>query len=59
MTRFRLIRRSLNYLKVAAIVVIAEQVSEVLFLGVSLAEHPVVVLAALGALGFPVPGDEA
>ncbi len=52
----RTIRRSITAIKVAALLILAEQALEVLFLGISLAEHPVIVIAALGALGFPTPG---
>jgi hypothetical protein len=58
-SRLKLIRRSLTAVKLASALVLLEQGLEVLFLGVSLAEHPVIVIAALGALGFPVPKDPA
>lgn len=51
------IRGSLTAIKLAAGLVLLEQGLEALFLGVSLAEHPVIVIAALGALGFPVPKE--
>jgi hypothetical protein len=56
-SRLKLIRRSLTGVKLAAAAVLLEQGLEVLFLEVSLAEHPLIVIAALGALGFPVPKD--
>ncbi len=49
------VRRSLTTIKVVAVLVLLEQGSEVLFHGISLAEHPVIVIVALGALGFPFP----
>jgi hypothetical protein len=52
------IQRTLTLAKVAATLVLLEQAAEFLFMGVSLAEHPVVVITALGALGFPVPKKE-
>jgi hypothetical protein len=58
-SRLRLIRRSISAAKAAALFVLLEQAYEVAVLGISLAEHPVIVIAALGALGFPVPKDEA
>jgi hypothetical protein len=51
------IRKGLGAAKVAACFVLLEQGYEVAFLGISLAENPVIVIAALGALGFPVPKD--
>lgn len=56
-SRLKLIRRSITVAKAAAVFVLLEQGLEVLFLGISLAEHPAVVIAALGALGFPVPKE--
>lgn len=53
----RTIRRSIVAFKVAAVAILIEQGLEVLLLGISLAEHPVIVIAALGALGFPIPGS--
>ena len=52
------IRRSITAAKAAALLVLLEQVYEMAVLGISLAEHPVIVIAALGALGFPVPKEE-
>jgi hypothetical protein len=49
------IRRSLQAAKVVACLVLLEQTYEVAVLGVSLAQNPLVVIAALGALGFPLP----
>lgn len=57
-SRMRTVHRSITAIKVVALLVLAEQGLEVAFLGVSLAEHPVIVIAALGALGFPVPSKE-
>jgi hypothetical protein len=48
-------RRSLTLLKVAAAAVLVEQFAEVLVYHLSLAEHPTVIIACLGALGLPVP----
>lgn len=53
------VRRSIRIGKIAAILVLAEQAYEMVVLGISLAEHPLLVAAALGALGFPVPDPEA
>lgn len=58
-SRIDLIRRSLNAAKAAALVVLLEQTAEMLFMGVSLAEHPGIVLMCLVALGFPVPRGDA
>jgi hypothetical protein len=52
------VRRSITAIKVVAVVILVEQGYEMLFLGVSLAEHPIIVIAALGALGFPVPSKQ-
>lgn len=49
------VRRSITAIKFVALLVLAEQGLEVLFLQISLAEHPLIVIAALGALGFPMP----
>ena len=57
-TQSPVLRRSITVGKVVAGLVLIEQVFEVVVLGVSLAEHPVLVVAALGALGFPVPSKE-
>jgi len=54
-SRLSTVRRSLTAIKLVALLVLAEQGLEVMFLGVSLAEHPLIVIAALGALGFPMP----
>ena len=53
----KLVRGSLTAAKVAAALVVVEQLAEALFLGVSLAEHPALMIACLGALGFPVPRE--
>jgi len=45
-------------LRIAGAAVLAEQGLEVLLFGTSLAEHPALVIAALGALGAPVPKKE-
>ena len=58
-SHLRLIRGSLRAVQVAAFAILVEQGYEMLVLGVSLAEHPLLVAAALGALGFPVPKDPA
>jgi hypothetical protein len=55
-THLRTVRRSITAIKVVAVLVLVEQSLEVLFLGISLAEHPTIAIAALIALGFPVPG---
>lgn len=52
-----LVRRSLTVVKIAAFGVLLEQLYEVAVLGVSLAENPIIVIAALGALGFPAPRE--
>ena len=56
-SRVRLIRRSIKTGKLAAAVVLFEQILEVLFLGISLAEHPAIVIACVGALGFSEPSE--
>ncbi len=58
-SNLKLIRRSVSVAKTAALLVLLEQAYEMAVLGISLAEHPVIVIAALGALGFPVPKEEA
>ena len=57
-SHLKTVRRSIKAIKVVAVMILVEQALEVAFLHVSLAEHPVVVIAALGALGFPVPTKE-
>jgi hypothetical protein len=52
------VRRSITAGKVFAALVLVEQGAEALLLHVSLAEHPLLVIAALGALGFPIPSKE-
>lgn len=52
------IRKSLGTVKVIAGLVLAEQFAEMVILGVSLAENPVIVIVSLGALGFPVPKEQ-
>lgn len=59
LSNLRLIRRSFRAVQLAAALILLEQGYEVLVLHVSLAEHPLLVGAALGALGFPVPKDSA
>lgn len=54
-SHLRPLRRSITAIKVAALLILLEQLAEVLLFHVRLAEHPLLVLAALGALGFPVP----
>jgi hypothetical protein len=53
------LRRSITAAKLFAGLILVEQVGEVLLFHVSLAEHPLLVIAALGALGFPVPSKES
>lgn len=53
------VRRSITAAKVFASLILIEQLAEVLIYRVSLAEHPLLVIAALGALGFPVPSKES
>lgn len=54
-SRVSTVRRSITAIKVIALLVLAEQGLEVMIFRISLAEHPLIVIAALGALGFPVP----
>lgn len=56
--RVNAVRHSITLVKGVAVAVLAEQGIEVLIFSVHLAEHPLLVIAALGALGFPVPGKE-
>lgn len=55
--RTRRWQRAVNGVKIAAALVLLEQGLEALLLSVSLAEHPLIVIAALGALGFPVKDE--
>jgi hypothetical protein len=54
-SRMGTVRRSITAIKVIALLLLVEQGYEMLVLHVALAEHPLLVIAALGALGFPVP----
>lgn len=42
-------------LRIGGALVLLEQGIEVILFGTSLAEHPALVIAALGALGAPIP----
>lgn len=55
-SRVQGIRRGLSVVKLAALVLLIEQLIEAVLIGVSLAEHPGLVIACLGALGLPMPG---
>lgn len=56
-SRVREIRKALQGVKLFAALVILEQIAEALLSGVSLAEHPALVIACLGAFGIPLPGE--